>query len=572
MRAPLALARPFLRAATVACGLALVGPRALPAQYPTHRELTATLQRLAQQRRDATALVTIATSPGGRTVQALRVGPSDRPAVLVVANAHGPHLVGSAAALAAAERLLAARDAAAGTVWFVPRLNPDAAEAMFATPHGERTGNAMPTDADRDWALDEDPGDDLNGDGFLTAMRIADPNGEWLEDPEEPALMRRADPAKGEVGRWRLVSEGRDDDVDGQYNEDGPGGIDVNRNFPYDYAHHGKESGRFPMESPEARGLATFLIDHPEIIAIYVMGPQDNLLKPWENRPNAGIMNPTTRERATEGTSAGGPLNSIVRGDQATFADLSRRFMEITGLAKGPASAALGGDVLSWGYFDFGRWSIGSRVWWAPEVPRDTARAGAPRAAGSNATSAAATTNADERAAIKWYRAQGDDIVVPWTAVTLPGERTTVEVGGLRPGALLNPPAGAELDSVLARQARFVEALAGLVPRVAFRDLEVTAVGEGVWRIRVALANEGMLPTTTALGARMRNPRTLRVALDLRGATLLSGEAIQLAGPIAGGGRSAELTWTVAAARGATLALSAGSPTTGTATQTITLR
>jgi hypothetical protein len=271
-----------------------------------------------------------------------------------------------------------------------------------------------------------------------------------------------------------------------------------------------------------------------------------------------------------EGTSAGGPLNSILRADQSTFADVARRFQATTGLTKGPASAALAGDVLSWSYFDFGRWAFGSRGWWAPEAPRDTARAGGARPAAGGATGADA--NADERNAIKWYRSQGLDPVVPWTAVALPGEQGTYEVGGLKPGMLLNPPAGAEVDSTLARQTRFMVELAGMLPRLAFRELEVTAVGDGVWRIAVDLANEGALPTNTALGARMRNPRNIRVALDLRGATLLSGQAVEIAGPLAGGGRSTTMTWTVAAARGATLSLSAESPTTGAVTQSIQLR
>jgi len=571
MREVAALARCLSRAAVPGLLLVLTAPAA--AQYKDHRALSAAVSDLAARYRTQASVATIATSPGGRAVQALRIGAAGRPALLVVANAHGPHLIGSAVAIAAAERILGG---GAGdlldraTIWFIPRLNPDAAEGMFGRPLWPRTGNGMATDEDRDWQIDEDPFDDLNGDGVITAMRVADPNGEWLEDPDEPALLRRADATKGEVGRWRIVTEGRDDDHDGQFNEDGPGGVDVNRNFPYAYAHHGREAGRFPMETPEARGLAEFLVAHPEIAAVYVLGPQDNLLKPWENRPNAGIMNPDTRERAMEGTSAGGPLNSILRADQNTFTDVSRRFQATTGLTKGPNSAGLAGDVLSWSYFDFGRWAFGSRGWWAPDAPRDTARTGGAR---PTAGAAAGTdANADERNAIKWYRAQGLEAVVPWTGVTLPGERERFEVGGIKPGMLLNPPAGAEVDSTLARQTRFVAELAGMLPRITFRDLEVTAVGDGVWRIAIELANEGTLPTNTSLGARMRNPRNLRVALDLRGATLLSGELIQLAGPIAGGGRSTTMIWTVAAARGATLSLSAESPTTGAATQSIPLR
>src|SRR5690606_14430200 len=267
-------------------------------------------------------------------------------------NAHGPQLIGSSIALAAADAAIA--NPTGKTIWFIPRLNPDAAEGMFRNPVWARTAADGAYDDDRDQLRDEDPVDDLDGNGMITHLRLADPNGAWLADSADPRLLRRADPAKGEVGRYTVTTEGRDDDGDGDYNEDGPGGTDVNRNFPYDYQHHGREAGPDPMSSPEARGLAEFIIAHPEIAAVYVIGPQDNLMKPWENRPNAGIMNPQTRERAQEGTSAGGPLHSIMSGDQSTFADVGRRFGQIIGLTKAVSSASLGRDVLFWRYLHFG--------------------------------------------------------------------------------------------------------------------------------------------------------------------------------------------------------------------------
>ena len=227
--------RPSPALARVALLAGLLAPPAA-AQYPDHAALGTALRRLAASHPGETELVTIATSPGGRAVQALRVGAPGRPALLVVANAFGPHLVGSSIALAAAQALLeAARPGIldSATVWFVPRLNPDAAEAMFSRPTWARTANGMATDDDRDQQVDEDPLDDLNGDGLITEMRLADPNGGWVTDSADPRLLRHADASKGEVGAWTVVSEGRDADDDGRYNEDGPGGTDVNRNFAY---------------------------------------------------------------------------------------------------------------------------------------------------------------------------------------------------------------------------------------------------------------------------------------------------------------------------------------------------
>ncbi len=554
--------------------LVLLAAAPASAQYLDHARLSTALTQLARQHADRTELVTIATSPGGRTVQALRVGATGRPALLVVAGADGPHLVGSSIALASAERLLAgARPGLLDsvTVWFVPRLNPDAAEAMFARLPTARTANGAPWDDDRDQAIDEDGVDDLDGNGVISQLRFRDPNGSLVADSADPRLMRRADEAKGEVGAWVVVDEGKDDDGDGRYNEDGPGGTDVNRNFSYEYPAHGREAGRYPFFAPEARGLAEFLVAHDEIAAVYVLGPQDNLMKPWENRPNAGILNPQTRERAQEGSSQGGPLHSILRGDQSTFADVSRRFQTITGLTKAPASASLGGDVLSWSYFDFGRWAFGSRGWWVPEAPRDSAARGGRGGGGGGA--GGSDPLADERNALKWFESQGISAFVPWTRVTLGGdERREAEVGGFRQGVLLNPPAGAEFDSTMARQSRFITALAGMLPRIALADVRSERLGDGVYRITAEVANQGVLPTTTALAARLRQPRRVKLVLDAGSATLLSGEKLQLLGAIDGGGRSTTVAWTVAARPGQSITVSAESPVTGRASQTITLR
>lgn len=549
----------------------------LAGQYQTHAQLTTSLRQLATRAGSGAEVVTIATSPGGRAVQALRIGAAGRPALLVVANAHGPHLIGSSIALAAAEQLRAGNDSV--TVWFIPRLNPDAAEAMFAPAAWPRTANDASSDDDRDQRSDEDGLEDLNGDGIIAQLRLADPNGAWIADSAEPRLLRRADAAKGEVGRWTVTTEGRDDDGDREYNEDGPGGTDVNRNFGYDYPHHGREAGRDPFAAPEARGLAEFLMGHDEIAAVYVIGPQDNILRPWENRPNAGIMNPETRERAQEGTSAGGPLNSILRGDQATFADVGRRFQAVTGVTKAPPVGALGGDVLSWAYFHFGRWSFGSRGWWVPEAARDTtqrAAGGAPRGGGGGTAGGGGSATdplADERNALRWFESQGINAFAPWTSVTLGGsERRSAEVGGFRPGVLLNPPPGEQYDSTLARQSRFIATLAGMLPRLAIHDARSEQLGDGVYRITLELANRGELPTTTALAGRLRQPRRVRLDLELAGATLLSGQAVQQLGAIEGGGRTTKVQWTVAARAGSTVRVVAGSPVTGTVSQSITLR
>lgn len=557
--------------------LALAAPTLRAQQQPAsgyhdHARLARALDSLQREHPRLVKVSTIGSSAGGRALHAVRLGSGgdaadQRPALLVVANAYGPHVVGSEIALAAAGRLAAAygRDSATtqmldgNTIYFIPRANPDAAESFFRTPLVERTGNDTKTDEDHDGELDEDGPEDLNGDGLITMMRVADPAGDWMADATDPLIMRRASAARGERGGWALHTEGRDSDGDGRINEDGPGGTDINRNFTYGYRYFVEGAGLHTMSSSEAKAVADFLIEHPNVAAAYVLGPQDNLVKPWEFRRTTGIAgNPT-------GTSAGGPLQSILQPDEPWFAEMSRRYRNITGQTRVPPAAPLEGDVLSWLYYDMGRLAFGSPGWVVPDMPADTAR-GAARPEQPDAS-------AEERAALRWLRANAPGSVVEWTRVQhpdFPGK--VVEVGGIRPFARLNPPA-AMLESVLEKQTAFIGDLAGSLPRVALREIRVEPVGERTFRITAQVANEGYLPTQAAIGARVRWPRAVRVELKTSaGQHVAGGRAIQLMSPIPGSGRSTELSWLVVAAPGSTVTLEAESPTSGRATETITLR
>jgi len=119
--------------------------------------------------------------------------------------------------------------------------------------------SVRPHDSDRDGLEDEDPGEDLNGDGYITQMRVKTELGGMKTSQEDPRLMdRRAEEEKGE---WQVYSEGIDNDMDGRYNEDGVGGLDINRNWPskwqQEYVQRG--SGRYPLSEPETRAVAEFL-------------------------------------------------------------------------------------------------------------------------------------------------------------------------------------------------------------------------------------------------------------------------------------------------------------------------
>lgn len=154
------------------------------------------------------------------------------------------------------------------TLYICPSLNPDGRAHWFDAPntmHSSR-GGKRPVDNDRDGHFDEDPPNDIDGDGELLQMRIADPHGQWKDHPEEPRLMVRVKP--GERGQYRMLGqEGIDDDGDGRVNEDGPGGYDPNRDWPSDWRGPAEQygAGPYPVSLPETRAAVDFLLAHPNI-------------------------------------------------------------------------------------------------------------------------------------------------------------------------------------------------------------------------------------------------------------------------------------------------------------------
>ena len=135
------------------------GTRAQSSDYLDFAGLTGELRALADTSANA-SMRSIGTSRAGREIWLVEVGNpagipmGERPAMLIVGNLEGDHVVGSHLALETIRFLL--NDPAAASVlseqavYVVPRLNPDGAEAMFAAVKSDRRGNALSYDADND--------------------------------------------------------------------------------------------------------------------------------------------------------------------------------------------------------------------------------------------------------------------------------------------------------------------------------------------------------------------------------------------------------------------------------------
>jgi hypothetical protein len=314
----------------IVLGLAWAGIPAAAQDAPRYHDqaaLSAALKSLAAAPSQAGRLTSIGKTRGGRDIWALEialpgpVAPDKRPALLVVGGFEGDHLVGTEIALAVAEFLVknAAADAAvkdrlsSSTVTIVPRINPDGAEGFFAPVKTGRRTNTSPRDDDNDGRVDEDGPEDLNGDGLITVMRVKTAGGEYMVDPDETRLMKRADPKKGESGAYRLFTEGVDSDGDGFINEDPPGGVDLNRNFTHEYPYNKPDAGPHMVSEAESRALMDWILAHRNVAAILTFGESDNLIVPPTSAGRLGPGRELDLVRFAEAAAAGARTAGFVQ-------------------------------------------------------------------------------------------------------------------------------------------------------------------------------------------------------------------------------------------------------------------
>lgn len=561
-----------------------------PALYHDFQGLTAALQDLADKYPKLVKLDNLGTTQGRRTLWVVTLAAGNveaRPAVLVVAGVDAVDLTGSELTLAFIQTMAAqygqvdsvTRLLERTTFYLFPRVNPDASEAFFQTPKTERRGNLRPLDSDADGAVDEDGVEDLNGDGLITQMRVTDPAGEWLEDKDLPQLLRKADPSRGEKGRYRLLSEGRDNDRDGNWNEDGLGGVDFNRNFTYDYIFFQPESGPHQISEIESRAVADFAFAHPNIAVVFSFSPNHNLIQPWkaQEKPQADRSRRSGRQwREPE------PIRSVLSEDATYYKQLAAKFKELSQLTDAPEALKGQGALSEWAYFHFGRWSLSTPSWWPapvkekadssqkkPEGPDEKKKASVPGQKKEEKDPLAA-----QRQLWHWLQQSGQsDKFVNWREFVHPDfPNQKVEIGGFVPFVAQNPPSDS-LRPQAQKFTGFLLHLGTLLPTLQLTSPQVTRLAENVYRIQIYLVNEGFLPTHTQLGSRNDWCRKVKVSLQLdKSQKLASGRTVQIIERLDGSGSARELSWVVLARLGSQLVIEAGSPLAGSDRKVIALQ
>ncbi|RMF86695.1 MAG: hypothetical protein D6741_21570, partial [Planctomycetota bacterium] len=574
------------------CGVSTVSAADVPGTSPYRRSVErlltgyrhgkvfdAAVEALADSR--WASVQVLATTDGNRKVWLVTLGgPSadEKPALLVVGGVDPAQIAAPEVALRMAESLVAAAETDKKirsllqryTVYIVPRLCPDATEACFAPPYFERTRNARPIDDDGDGRLDEDGPNDLDGNGVITQMRILDAKGEYVLHPDDKRILVKADPAKGESGRWRLLTEGRDDDGDEQIDEDPPGGTNPNMNFTFAYPHYASGAGPNAVSERETRALVDFAFDHPNIAAVVALSLTENLAHPWKAQSSGDRIK-----------------TKLLPDDEAAYRRIIDAYEDAVAPEDAPDSQGWDGAFLPWAYFHYGAWAAGSRVWWPPkpdddesDAPKSKAEAKSEKTtddaadrseddktAASEDTSETPDeqqkeTKADddkaekpaatdsrgetERNLIAWLRSQRLAGFVPWKPYRhpdFPGRR--VEIGGFVPFVETTPPADA-LDTIVQQHVAFVKGVLGLYPRIAIESARAESLGGGLFRLTVEIVNSGELPTMSAMGKTSGRPYPVRVVLNLpERVDLVRGQRRELLSPIPARGGRTKLEWLI---------------------------
>jgi hypothetical protein len=549
--------------------------------------LIARLESIADAHPHCAKLLRIGTSREQRELGVLRLcgdePPPGRPAILVVANIDGPQTFASAVALAHAQALA---DGCTSdekirqflertTVYVLPRANPDAAAARFVKPLHELEATGTDVDDDRDRRFGEDPPSDVDGDGVIAWMRWKDPRGEWIVDPTEPRALLKADAKKNQRGEYKLAVEGRDLDHDEAPSEDGAHDAVVNQNFSHEWQEHGAHAGRYPMDEPEARALAEFVLEHKDIALVVTYGTLDTLVE----KPKSVADNAAPQKRI--------PQAGWLESDAGLLAELSKRYGELTG-NKTKGRGVENGSFQAWVYQHRGLWSLAIPLWDLPtEVKKKDAvkkkdSAGASdsqpatdassetKPAGDEAKAEAESKDepqpqgkrdkdkdkdagkakpdepkpSDDALRLEWIDAQSEGArFLPWKNFEHP-ELGPVEIGGFAPFARSEPPL-ADWATIAQKELDFLLTLGADLPRIAITDFSAKRLSPGLVEVEAVLLNDALLPVANKAAQRAQSARPLRVRLVLPAGAKLAGGAQQTLVRDLGGKSRKELRWLV---------------------------
>lgn len=483
-------------------------------RYHDTAETHAMLRGWNQKFPDLVELTTIGTTLRGTPLMVLEItnektGPArDKPAYYYDGNIHSDELASGELILYFASSLLT-RYGSDPTItelldtrvlYLRPKFNPDGADVALHTVHNPRS-TPRGYDEDGDGLVDEDPPNDLDGDGAITRMLVPSPNGRFRFDLVDGRLIvpRGSDEHGGEY--FDTVSEGIDDDGDGAYNEDDVGGIDMNRNFPrnwgMDFEQRG--AGPYPLSEPETRATIGFLDTHRNVGGAFCAHTHGGFL----------YRLPSTTA-----------WDNYVAGDQSLILELADAYEQSTGNPVRPSYSNprvhRHGTLISWLYWDYGVVGFVPELWSGYDADTD----------GDGKTSEIERLTFDASLGSKGF-AQYTDYDHP--------QLGSVKIGGWRRKFTMRNPPGNLLEAELRRYLPWMIWLARIGPRVIAHEPVVEDLADRIKRVELTVENIGYLPTNISLRAlENHTAKPVRVTIETEGCELVSGKSRRDLGHLSG--------------------------------------
>jgi len=501
-------------------------------RFYLYDNLTKIVQAFAAEYPNLVQVESIGKSHVGRDIWVLIVtnfetGPDqEKPALWVDGNIHASEVSPSSACLYFINKLTKeygtnpdiTRVLDTRAYYICPRVNPDGAEwALADKPKIIRSST-------RPYPFDEEPleglvREDMDGDGRILMMRIPDPNGAWKASTTEPRWMVLREP--GEVGGqyYRILPEGRLENYDGvtikiQPNKEG---LDLNRNFPFEwrqeYQQHG--AGPSPASEPEVRNLVHFITSHKNITGGVTFHTYSGVLL----RPSSTHSD-----------------DDMPAEDLWTYKTIGKKGTDITGYPNASVYHDFRyhpKEVITGGFDDWLFDQMGVFAWtveiWSPQ-----------RQAGIK-----------DYKFIDWYREHPfeDDLkLIKWSDEVLGGkgyinwypfehpQLGKVELGGWdRRYAISNPPPEF-LEKELALFPDWLIWHLAISPKLELLEATSKQLGEGAYQIRMVVHNTGWLPTYVtkkALEKKMDRGVVCEIKLP-EGAKLESGKVREICDQLEG--------------------------------------
>lgn len=497
--------------------------------YPLYAEVGARLQQLANQYPKLARVQSIGKSGEGRDLWVIEITNADtgaadsKPAMWMDGNIHAGEVTGRQILRYVVEKLLASygKDPEVTHLldtrafYVLPMLDVDGGERVL-TQHPAWPG----------YRAEQHPGKDLDGDGYITQMRVKDPHGDWYPSPIDPRVMLRVRNLTGDV--WNFIPTVLQDPK--TFDEDltspdrryriYPEGTAVNhsvsvdrepanfnRNWGAEWKPDEPGAGPFPFSLPEVHAVATFISSHKNIFFHYTMhsggGAKNYIVRPPMSHPFE-FMPPEDNDFYTRvgavwsALSHGGVMNNNYYAQE---------------VKAGRYGDTMSGFANDWAYMEVGIHSL------LPEIS----------AAGRDYDGDGYVTQYE---IMRWNDEEKDGkYFAPWKSYKHPvlGD---VEIGGPR-----GMPQGVDdrLKNECEIHYRLLTYIAGLSPLLGIKNLVSEPAQNGNYRVVATLQNQGFLSTyVTRHALEIKRDYPIVANIKVTGGEVVGGAASQNVGHILG--------------------------------------